>query len=233
MIHHLQQQIEQVRVRLFDLVEQDDGMWRLGHSVSEQATLIKADIARRSTDQARHGVALHVFRHVKANKLKAELLGQLPADFRFADTGGPRQQKRANRLLRFLQTGAGQLDGRRQRRDRLILTEHHHFQVVFQLGQRLLVVFGHRFRGNPGNLGDNGFNIFDIQYRFAIITLLQPLVSPGLIDHVDGFVRQETVVDIARRQFGSGFQGGIRILQLVKSFKARLEPLQYAVGLVD
>ena len=88
MIHHLQQDVENIRMRFFDFVEQQHRIRLLGDLLGEQPALIEADIARRRTDQARHRVALHVLRHIKANQLHAHHIGQLARDFGLAHTGG-------------------------------------------------------------------------------------------------------------------------------------------------
>ena len=51
MIHHLQQDVEQVGMRLLDLVKQQHGMRLLVDGVGEQPALIKADVAGRGADQ--------------------------------------------------------------------------------------------------------------------------------------------------------------------------------------
>ena len=72
LVHHLEQDVEQIRVRLLDLVEQQHAMRMLVDAVREQAALIEADIAGRRTDEAADRVALHVLRHVEAEHLDPE-----------------------------------------------------------------------------------------------------------------------------------------------------------------
>ena len=50
-IHDLQQDVEQVGMRLLDLVEQQHAMRMLVDGVGQQAALIEADIAGRRADQ--------------------------------------------------------------------------------------------------------------------------------------------------------------------------------------
>ena len=50
-IHDLQQDVEQVRMRLLDLVEQQHAMRMLVDAIGQQAALVEADIARRRADQ--------------------------------------------------------------------------------------------------------------------------------------------------------------------------------------
>ena len=68
-IHHLQQQIENLGVRLLDLVEQYHAVRMLGHCIGQQAALIETDIARRRTDQPRYGMTLHVLGHIESESI--------------------------------------------------------------------------------------------------------------------------------------------------------------------
>jgi hypothetical protein len=71
-IHDLQEDVEEVRVGLFDLVQQQHAVRMLVDAVGQQTALIETDIARRRADQPGHRVALHVFRHVEAQQLHAQ-----------------------------------------------------------------------------------------------------------------------------------------------------------------
>src|SRR4051812_48574257 len=99
MVHHLQQQVEHVRMRLLDLVEQQYRMRMLGHGLGEQPALIETDVARRGTDQTRYRMTLHVLRHVEANQLDPEHARQLARDLGLADAGWTGEYVRPDRLL--------------------------------------------------------------------------------------------------------------------------------------
>ena len=71
-VHDLQEDVEQVGMRLLDLVEQQHAMRVLVDAVGQKPALVEADIAGRRADQAADRVALHVFRHVEAQQLDAE-----------------------------------------------------------------------------------------------------------------------------------------------------------------
>ena len=85
-IHHLQQDIVQILMRLFDFIEQQYRMRVLINRVRQKPALIEADIARRRTNQARHAMAFHIFGHVEADQFNAKRLRQLLGDFRLAHT---------------------------------------------------------------------------------------------------------------------------------------------------
>ena len=76
-------------MRLFDLIQQQDCVRILGNCLGQQSPLIKSHITGRSTDETGHGVALHVFRHVKTHKLDSHGHRQLTSNFGLAHTGWP------------------------------------------------------------------------------------------------------------------------------------------------
>jgi len=51
-VHHLQQDVENVRVRLLDLVEEQHRIRLLGDCLGQQPALIETDVPRRSANQA-------------------------------------------------------------------------------------------------------------------------------------------------------------------------------------
>ena len=123
MVHDLEQNVENVWMRLLDLIEQQHRMRFLGHRLGQQSTLVKSDIARRSSDQAGNRMPFHVLRHVKANQFYAQDERELLRDLGFANSGRAREQERANWLLRFPETRPGHFDRGCERFDRLILTK--------------------------------------------------------------------------------------------------------------
>ncbi len=68
-VEHLQQDVENLRMRLFDFVQQDHRVGLTPHRLGKVATFLVAHISRRGTDQARHRVLLHEFAHVDAHHL--------------------------------------------------------------------------------------------------------------------------------------------------------------------
>src|SRR5450830_1184595 len=111
MIHHLQQNVEDVGMGLFDFIEQQHRMRLLGNRFGQQTTLVETDITRWRTDQAADRMTLHVLGHVKANQLDAHDERQLLGDFGLANTRRTGEQERADRLVRLAQTGTCHLDG--------------------------------------------------------------------------------------------------------------------------
>ena len=98
-VHHLEEHLEHVRVRLLDLVEQEHRVRRLRDRLGEQAAAIEADVAGRRADEPRDGVPLLVLAHVEADEPDAERLGELLGELGLADAGRAREEERADGLL--------------------------------------------------------------------------------------------------------------------------------------
>ena len=132
MVHHLQEHVEDVRMRFFDFVEQQHAMRLLGDRLGQQTALVKAHVARRRTNQAAHRVALHVFAHVKANQVNAHDVGELFGSLGFAHARRAREQEGANGLVALAQARARHLDRRGQNVERLVLAINHALEVAVQ-----------------------------------------------------------------------------------------------------
>ncbi len=176
---------------------------------------------------------LHVFRHVEAQKLDAEVVGELLGHFGLADAGGAREQVVADRLLRLAQARARQLDRRRQRLDRLLLAEDHAFQPGFEVAQGFGIVLGHVFRRDPGDLGDNRLDVLHADRFLALRSGQQVLRRTRLVDHVDGAVGQLAVVDVAARQLHRRLDRLGGVLDVVMVLEIRLQPAQDLHRIVD
>ncbi|CNT59988.1 Protein of uncharacterised function (DUF3170) [Salmonella enterica subsp. enterica serovar Bovismorbificans] len=71
-IHHLQQQVKDIRVRFFDLIQQQHRMRMLNHRIRQQPALVETDVSRRCADQTAHRMTLHIFRHIEAQQLNTQ-----------------------------------------------------------------------------------------------------------------------------------------------------------------
>jgi hypothetical protein len=108
-LEDLQEDIEQVRVRLLDLIEQHDGIGIALHFLGELPALLVADVTRRRANELRHRVLLHVLGHVEANQgviAAEEKAGQGAGELGLPDAGGSQEDEAADRAIRALETGA-------------------------------------------------------------------------------------------------------------------------------
>ena len=233
MVHHLQQDVVDVGVRLLDLVEQQHRVGLLGHRLGEQAALVEADVAGRRTDQARHRVPFHVLRHVEADQLVAERVGELACDLGLADAGRAREEEAADRLVRVAEAGARHLDRTGQRVDRRVLAEDDRLQVAVEVLQRAAVVGRHVRRGDARDAGDDLLDVLLADHLLLLRLGQDALRRAGFVDHVDGLVGQVPVGDEARRQFDRRGDCRRRVLDAVVGLEAGLQPLQDFDGFGD
>ena len=126
MIHDLQQQVEDVRVCLLDLVEQQHRVGMLVDLLSEQPALVEADISRWRTNQARDRVSLHVLRHVESDELHAQDAGELACHLGLADPGRTGEQEGGDGFLLVSQPGTVHANRGGECIDGLVLAIHHH-----------------------------------------------------------------------------------------------------------
>src|SRR5918996_69583 len=104
-LEDLEEDVEDLRMGLLDLVEQDDRVVLAAHRLGQLTTLVEADIARRGPDEAADVVALHELAHVDLDErvLAAEHeLGEGPGELGLADTRGAAEDERADRPARVL-----------------------------------------------------------------------------------------------------------------------------------
>ena len=197
-VHHLQQQVEDIRVRLLDLIEQQHAVRMLGDRFGQQSALVEADIARRRADEARDGVPLHVFRHVEAQELDAHRDGELAGDFGLADAGGAGEEEAADGLALIAEARAGHLDRGRQRVDGAVLAEDDELEIALQILQHLPVGSRDALRRDAGHARHDVLDVAHLDDRLPFADRLQALPRPGLIDDVDRLVGQVPLVDMPR-----------------------------------
>ena len=105
-VKHLQQQVENVGMGLLNLVEQHDGVGVTAHTLSELASLLIADVSRRSADETAGVERLGVLAHVNADEgiLRTEHeLSQLLGQIGLADTRGTEEHEDANGMVGVFQ----------------------------------------------------------------------------------------------------------------------------------
>ncbi len=195
-------------------------------AVGQHAALVEADIARRSADQAGNRVFLHVFRHVEAQQLHPERIGQLFGHLGLAHAGRPGEEVVADGLLRLAQAGARQLDRARQRLDRLVLAEHHALEGLLQILEHLGIVLGDILRRDAGDLGDHRLDLLGADGLAPLALGQQMLRRAGLVDHVDGLVGQLAVVDVARRKLYRRLDRVGGVFHPVMFLEIGLQPLE-------
>src|ERR1044072_8258663 len=196
MIHHLQQDVEEIGVRLLNLVQHQHGVRSLVHGISQQTALVEPDIPRGRSDEARDSMAFRILAHVVAKKFDAERLGELLGEFSLTDSSRSREKKRAHGFFRLPEAGSRELDGPDDLLDRVVLPEDDRLQFFFKISEKLLFRTDYPLWWNPGHsrvydfdvLRSNGFSAFgrgeQLERRACFI------------DDIDGFVRKKAVVHV-------------------------------------
>ena len=194
-VHHLQQHVEHVRVRLLDLVEEDDRVGAPAHALGELAALLVADVPGGRADQAGDVVLLHVLGHVEADhrlRVAEHELGQRLGEERLADAGRAQEHEAAHRALGVLQARARLADRAGHLLDRLVLADDRLVQLGLELqqpGALLLLQAGERHAGHlADDLGDDVLVDHGVDLVHAVAPgLLHALL---LLAHLLGLVAQ-------------------------------------------
>src|SRR6266487_972916 len=103
----LQQHVEDIRVSLFDFVEQNDAVGFATYCLSELAALFIADISWRGANQASCRMAFHKFRHVDFDQgifAPKHEFGKRFSKLGLTDTCWPHKDERTDGAFRVLQT---------------------------------------------------------------------------------------------------------------------------------
>ena len=67
-VQNLKQEIKRIRMRLLNLIEQDNRVWTVLNHFRERPALFVSDISRRRANKLRDGVPFHIFGHIEADK---------------------------------------------------------------------------------------------------------------------------------------------------------------------
>ena len=150
-VEDLEQDVEDVRVRLLDLVQEDQAVRLAAHSVGQLAAVVVADVAGWRADEARDVVLLHELGHVQPDQriLAAEHeLGQHFRQVRLADARRPHEHEDTDRPLRILEAGPGAPHGLGDGGDRLVLAHDAVVQRVLHVQEALLLLAGNARDGD-------------------------------------------------------------------------------------
>jgi hypothetical protein len=95
-VQHLQQHVEDVRVRLLDFVQQDHAVRLAADGLGQISALLVPDVARRRADEPRDRMPLLELRHVDPDEMLFRVeheFGQRLAELGLADAGGAQEQE--------------------------------------------------------------------------------------------------------------------------------------------
>src|SRR2546422_362345 len=157
LVQHLEEDVEHVGVRLFDLVEEHDRVRPPSHGLGELPPFLVADVAGGGADQARDGVLLHVLGHVDADHrplVVEEELGERPGQLGLAHAGGTEEQERTDRTIGIGQPRAGPSNRVGDGADRVVLADYPPREPLLHANEFLDLALEQPGHGDPGPLGD-------------------------------------------------------------------------------
>ena len=137
-LHNLQQQIENIGMRLFDFVQQHHAVGLATNGVRQLSALIVAHITRRRADEAGRGVLFHILTHIKAQHrsfVTEELLRQRFRQLGFTHTSGSKEEEGAHRAIFILKARPRTAYCLAYGQHSLVLTNHTLSQPTVQLQQ--------------------------------------------------------------------------------------------------
>ena len=181
-VEYLQQDVENILVGLFDLVEEHHGIRLAPHRFAKLAALFVTDITGRRADQPRDGVFLHIFAHVDADHgllVIEQKFRQRARQLCLADPGRSQKNEGTDRPVFILQSGAGPADRAGDCFDGRVLTDHALVQMFLEPDELLALAFlqtrDRNVRPARNDLRDIFFGYFFAQQ--AITALFNPLLD--------------------------------------------------------
>ena len=183
-VEQLQHDVEHLRMRLLDLVEQDDRVGAPADGFGQLSGLLVADVSGRRADQPRHGVLLLVLGHVDPDHrllVVEQEFGERAGELGLADAGRAEEHEAAERPIRILEPGACAAHGVRDRRDRFVLPDDAGVQPLFHLEQLLDFAFHQPADRDVGPAADDFRDVFLVDFLLEHPAGLLHLGEPRLL----------------------------------------------------
>ena len=166
-VEQLQQDVQDLGMRLLDLVEQHHGVRPAAHGFGQLTGLVVADVSGRRADHPRDGVLLLVLRHVDADHrvlVVEQEFGERARELGLADTGRPEEDEAAERPIRILQAGAGAANRVGHGGDRFVLADDALVEALFHVNQLLDFAFHQPAHRDVRPLGDDFGDVFLVDF---------------------------------------------------------------------
>src|SRR5262245_27369937 len=108
-VEGLQHNIPHIRMSFFDLIQKYHAVGPTSDALGQISALLIADMSWRCADQSRHGMLVHVFRHVDSDhcsRIIEKKLGESTRSFGLSHTCGTEKHKNTDRPIAILQSGS-------------------------------------------------------------------------------------------------------------------------------
>ena len=161
-VQHLKENVEDIGMGLFNLVEEHHGVGLTAHSLGELAALLVAHVSRRSSDKSGYGEFLHVLGHVDPDHVVLVVekpLCQGLGKFRLAYACGAEEEEGTYGFGRILDAGLGPDDGVGDSGHRLILADDSFVEIVSQVQDLFALAL---CQLGYGDAGPSGYDAGDL-----------------------------------------------------------------------
>ena len=182
-LQNLEEHVEHVRVRLLDLVEQNDSIRPTPHQLRQLTAVVVPDIPGWRADQPRHLMPFAVLGHIQPNHrllVPKQELRQRARQLRLADTRRPQEDETPDGTLRVLESRPRPPNRVGQRRNGLLLPDDAPMQLRLHSRQPQRLLLQHSAHGHPGPLGDKRRDVLRL-HRVSDALLLLPRRKRRLI----------------------------------------------------
>ena len=160
-VEHLQQHVEDIRMGLLHLVEQDHGVGATAYGLGKLAALVVAHVSRGRTDQTLDAELLHVLGHVDTHEralVVEQALGKRLGELGLAHAGGAQEEEAADGLVWIGEARTAAAHSCGDGGDRLVLADDALMQLALQALQLVELALHHLGDGHTGpgahDLGD-------------------------------------------------------------------------------
>ena len=202
------------------------------HCIGEQSAIFITHIARRRTNETRHGVLLGIFTHVEAQQLHPHFFSQHFGHFRFTHSSGTHKQKRRHGFTLIRQSSARQQHSLGHSRNGLILTENLTLHSRFERLQiRHFACFHIAQAFHLANAGQHFID--ECLAHHLIFSRMHLTIGCSFINEVNGFVGKSTIIDESRSTMHGMTHSTRRKGHVVETFVARLQALEDAHRLIN
>ena len=172
LVQNLEQYIEHIGMSLFNLVKKENGVRTTTHRFSKFAAFVVSHISWRRAHELSHGMALHIFRHIKGYErilATEEKLRQRFCKLRLANARWPQEDERTAGTARILERTAGTPDCLGNLCHGFFLTNNALVQDIFRAQQARSFGFSQARHRNACDAGDYfGYIIFINGYDMLI-----------------------------------------------------------------
>ena len=177
LLQHLQQDVEDVGVRLLDLVEQHDRIRVTTNGLGKLTALVVTHVTRRATDKLGDLELAAELRHVKADErvlAAKEVLGERLGELGLARAGGTQEDKAAAGATRVLERRTAAAHGLGDGLDGLVLADNAGLEHAFGLQQATALALGERGNRHARGHGHDVGNLTHVDGERAGVELGGP-----------------------------------------------------------